>query len=186
MEVQPFWTPESRTNCSRTVDAMQKAAEHVRKSGVAAKRIGVEMAFLPADAAMALRSALKDSGEGRAVRAGAAACQEAPRRAGAAAQGLRAGRRVDDGGDGEGRPATKRELFDTLRKEEVNRGLTFEYCLLTTGTSLNRAPSDYTLAEGDIMSLRPGNYHGYIGDLCRMAISASRMRSSRICWARSR
>ena len=66
---------------------------------------------------------------------------------------------------------TKRELFDTLRKEEVNRGLTFEYCLLTTGTSLNRAPSDYTLAKGDIMSLELGaNYHGYIGDLCRMAI----------------
>ena len=66
---------------------------------------------------------------------------------------------------------TKQELFDTLRREEVNRGLTFEYLLLTAGTSLNRAPSGYKLAKGDIMSLDSGaNYHGYIGDLCRMAI----------------
>jgi Xaa-Pro aminopeptidase len=43
--------------------------------------------------------------------------------------------------------------------------------LLTAGTSLNRAPSDYKLKQGDIMSLDSGaNYHGYIGDLCRMAI----------------
>ena len=66
---------------------------------------------------------------------------------------------------------TKQELFEALRREEVNRGLTFEYCLLTTGTSLNRAPSDCKLAKGDIISLDSGgNYHGYIGDLCRMAI----------------
>ncbi|MBV9592045.1 MAG: M24 family metallopeptidase, partial [Hyphomicrobiales bacterium] len=39
------------------------------------------------------------------------------------------------------------------------------------GTSLNRAPSDQRLEPGDIMSLDSGgNYHGYIGDLCRMGI----------------
>ena len=66
---------------------------------------------------------------------------------------------------------TKQEQFEMLRREEVNRGLTFEYLLLTAGTSLNRAPSDYKFAKGDIMSLNSGaNYHGYIGDLCRMAI----------------
>ena len=33
------------------------------------------------------------------------------------------------------------------------------------------SPSDYKFAKGDIMSLNSGaNYHGYIGDLCRMAI----------------
>ena len=36
---------------------------------------------------------------------------------------------------------------------------------------MNRAPSDQVLAEGDIFSLDSGgNYHGYIGDLCRMGI----------------
>ena len=67
-------------------------------------------------------------------------------------------------------PASAR-LFEALRREEVNRGMTFEYCLLTAGTSLNRAPSDQRWEQGDIISLNSGgNYHGYIGDLCRMAI----------------
>ena len=53
----------------------------------------------------------------------------------------------------------------------MKRGLTFEYCLITAGTSLNRAPSDQVWGEGDILSLDSGgNYGGYIGDLCRMAI----------------
>jgi Xaa-Pro aminopeptidase len=66
---------------------------------------------------------------------------------------------------------TKHEVVDRLRREEVSRGLTFEYCLISAGTSLNRAPSDQRLAAGDIMSLDSGgNYKGYIGDLCRMGI----------------
>ena len=67
--------------------------------------------------------------------------------------------------------ATKRELTEALRREETDRGLTFEYCLITAGRSLNRAPSEQRWNEGDILSLDSGgNYHGYIGDLCRMAI----------------
>ncbi len=67
--------------------------------------------------------------------------------------------------------STKAELTEALRREETIRGLTFEYCLITAGTSLNRAPSDQVWGEGDILSLDSGgNYHGYIGDLCRMAI----------------
>jgi Xaa-Pro aminopeptidase len=49
--------------------------------------------------------------------------------------------------------------------------LVFDYCLITAGSSLNRAPSDQKWGEGDVLSLDSGgNYHGYIGDLCRMAI----------------
>ena len=66
---------------------------------------------------------------------------------------------------------TKRELVEALRREEVNRGLNFEYCLITAGASLNRAPSDQIVREGDILSLDSGgNYKGYIGDLCRMGV----------------
>jgi Xaa-Pro aminopeptidase len=72
---------------------------------------------------------------------------------------------------GHGPGATKNELVEALRREEVNRGLNFEYCLITAGTSFNRAPSDQIWREGDILSLDSGgNYKGYIGDLCRMAI----------------
>jgi Xaa-Pro aminopeptidase len=67
--------------------------------------------------------------------------------------------------------ATKAELTEALRREETNRGLTFEYCLITAGASLNRAPNDEVWGDGDILSLDSGgNYHGYIGDICRMAI----------------
>jgi Xaa-Pro aminopeptidase len=65
----------------------------------------------------------------------------------------------------------KRDLFEAMRLEEVSRGLSFEYCLVTAGRSLNRSPSDQKIAAGDILSLDSGgNYKGYIGDLCRMAI----------------
>jgi len=66
---------------------------------------------------------------------------------------------------------TKNDLIDQLRREEVERGLTFEYCLMSAGKSFNRAPSDQRLESGNIFSLDSGgNYKGYIGDLCRMGI----------------
>jgi Xaa-Pro aminopeptidase len=172
-EVNPFWTPEGNTDSGGALDAMQRAIDYVRKSGVKAKRVGVEMAFLPANAAAALQKGLADSELKDAL---------------FVLERLRAIKRPDElallrkSSDLviESMKATmakaapgmsKRELFETLRREEVNRGLTFEYLLLTAGTSLNRAPSDYKLAKGDIMSLDSGaNYHGYIGDVCRMAI----------------
>ena len=67
--------------------------------------------------------------------------------------------------------STKQQLADALKVEEVNRGLTFEYCLIAAGASHNRAPSDQRWEEGDVLSVDSGgNYHGYIGDLARMAI----------------
>jgi Xaa-Pro aminopeptidase len=60
----------------------------------------------------------------------------------------------------------KHELVDRLRREEVKRGLKFEYCLMSAGKSFNRAFSDQRLKSGDIFSLDSGgNYKGYIGDL---------------------
>jgi Xaa-Pro dipeptidase len=70
-------------------------------------------------------------------------------------------------GDG----STKQEIVDALRREETNRGLQFEYALLTLGSSHNRAVSPQSWHRGEVMSLDSGgNYHGYIGDLCRMAV----------------
>ena len=77
------------------------------------------------------------------------------------------------GGDRQARSRARprRRSTEALRREEVNRGLTFEYCLIAAGTSLNRAPSEQRWEKGDVLSLDSGgNYHGYIGDLCRMAI----------------
>src|SRR6185295_3711849 len=67
--------------------------------------------------------------------------------------------------------STKEEIAEALRREEVNRGMTFEYCLIAAGTSHNRAPSPQRWEEGDVLSIDSGgNYHGYIGDLARMAV----------------
>src|ERR1700719_1195813 len=70
-----------------------------------------------------------------------------------------------------GAGTSKLELTEALRREETNRGLTFEYCLIAAGASHNRAPSEQKWEEGDVLSLDSGgNYHGYIGDVARMAI----------------
>ena len=42
---QPVWTPETQISTSGTVDAMQKAVDHIRKSGIKVKRIAAEFGF---------------------------------------------------------------------------------------------------------------------------------------------
>src|SRR5260221_4612171 len=60
-EQEPFWVPESQTNSSGTVDAMQKANEYLRKLGLKPRRIGAELGFLPVDAGTALHKAFSGS-----------------------------------------------------------------------------------------------------------------------------
>src|SRR5438477_998551 len=156
-----------------SVDALQKAVGHIKNLELAHARIGVEMPFLPFDAANVLRAAFTDSEIIDAtvplerLRAYKTAdelvlLKEASERVVAAMQATFAASRPG---------MTKHDVVARLRREETNRGLTFEYCLISAGTSLNRAPSDQMLGARDIMSLDSGaNYHGYIGDLCRMGV----------------
>ena len=172
-EVSPFWTSTAETTSNGSVDAMEKAIAYLRRSGVACRNIGVELAFLPADAAMALRGALPEAKmkDGlfvlerlRAIKRPdeLALLREASERVVQSMQAVIAGH---------GPGTSKRQLTEALRREETNRGMIFEYCLITAGTSLNRAPSEQRWEKGDILSIDSGgNYHGYIGDLCRMAI----------------
>jgi Xaa-Pro aminopeptidase len=61
--------------------------------------------------------------------------------------------------------------MEQLRREETNRGLVFDYVLLTLGSSHNRAASPQAWMRGEVLSIDSGgNYHGYIGDLCRMGV----------------
>src|ERR1700753_1788067 len=54
---------------------------------------------------------------------------------------------------------------------EASVALTSEYCLRACGDSHNRAPSPQRWEQGDVLNLDSGgNYHGYIGDLARMAV----------------
>jgi Xaa-Pro aminopeptidase len=171
-ELKPFWMPVQQANSSGTLDTMQKAIDHIRKSGVKAKAVAAEIAFLPVDAGRLLQGAfdgeLKDAlfvlERMRALKT-----PEELAKLKIASEAVIESMQAVISGHAPG--ATKAELTEALRREETNRGLTFEYCLITAGTSLNRAPSDQRWDKGDILSLDSGgNYHGYIGDLCRMAI----------------
>jgi Xaa-Pro aminopeptidase len=172
-ENDPFWVSESQTNSSGTVDAMQKAIDHMRKLGAKPRRIGAELGFLPVDAGTALRNAFPDSEIVDALfvleRLRAVKSTEELRKLRIASERVIESMLAVIANHGPG--ATKRELTEALRREETNRGLTFDYCLITAGSSLNRAPSEQKWGKGDVLSLDSGgNYHGYIGDLCRMAI----------------
>jgi Xaa-Pro aminopeptidase len=172
-EIKPFWVAESQTNSSGSVDVMQKAVDYMRKSGVKAGRIGAELAFLPVDSGTALRNAFSGSEIVDALfvleRLRAVKSSEELKMLRLASERVIESMLAVIANHAPG--ATKRELTEALRREETNRGLTFDYLLITAGTSLNRAPSDQQWGKGDILSLDSGgNYHGYIGDLCRMAI----------------
>ena len=172
-QLNRFWTPVAETSWMTSVEAMQSAVSHIGKMGVPAVRIGVEMPFLPLDAADVLRSAFADSRlidvtmplerlRARKIADELSRLKEASERVVASMQATFAASRPG---------MTKHDVVGRLRREETNRDLNFEYCLISAGTSLNRAPSDQVLAAGDIMSLDSGaNYHGYIGDLCRMGV----------------
>src|SRR4051794_26404597 len=172
-EVKPFWTPEVQTSASGSVDATKKAIDYLRKAGINGRGIGVELAFLPFDAATTLRNAFPDSELKDALftleRLRARKTPEELEKLRTASD-----RVIDSmlaGIARHGPGTTKQELADALKREEVNRGLTFEYCLIAAGASPNRAPSEQRWESGDVLSLDSGgNYHGYIGDLARMAV----------------
>jgi Xaa-Pro aminopeptidase len=172
-EVNPMWTPETQTSTAGSVDALQKAVDYMRKAGMAPKRIASEFGFLPYDASIVLRGAFPDAQWVDALyvleRQRAKKSPDELAKLKVASEAVLASMQAVIASHGPS--ATKNEIVEALRREETNRGLTFEYCLITCGTSLNRAPSDQVWGKGDIMSIDSGgNNHGYIGDICRMAI----------------
>lgn len=172
-ELGRFWLPDVRTGSRGTLDAMKMAVEHIRGLGGAPRRIGIEAGFLPADAYIALHGAFPDTEIVDAVqtleRLRARKTPEELENLRIASDGVAASMLAVFAGLRPGQ--TKREVVEALRREQVSRGLTYEFCLITAGTSLNRAPSDQILQPGDILSLDSGgNYRGYLGDICRMGI----------------
>jgi len=79
--------------------------------------------------------------------------------------------------------STKNDIVDALRAEVKGH---LRILLITAGTATTRALRQ-KWEKGDVMSIDSGgNYHGYIGDICRMAIQASPMPNSWISWPRSK
>jgi Xaa-Pro aminopeptidase len=172
-QVRPLWTPETRTSSSGSVDAMQKAIEHIKRIGLKPRRIGIEAGFLPVDAGAALHHAFPNCEAVDALfvleRLRAIKTPEELEMLRTASDLVIDSMEAVMANHGPG--TTKQELADALRREETQRGLIFEYCLIAAGSSHNRAPSSQRWEEGDVLSVDSGgNYHGYIGDLARMAI----------------
>jgi Xaa-Pro aminopeptidase len=172
-ELGKFWPATLDFKVVGSKETMAQVVQHIAKLGPI-RRIGVESGFLPADADAVLRASMSNVDIVDAV---------------FPLERLRARKTPDEIGylrESSQRVvsamvatfqqhcvpgATKLEVVEALRREEVNRGLVFDYCLMTAGTSLNRAPSEQTLAKCDILTLDSGgNYKGYIGDLCRMGV----------------
>jgi Xaa-Pro aminopeptidase len=171
--VKPFWVSEVNTKSSGAVDVMEKAAGYVRQLMAKPHRIGVELTFLPADAAVTLRTAFADAELKDALfvleRLRARKTPEELAKLRIASDLVIDSMVAVIQSHGPG--ATKAQLSEALRREETMRGLTFDYCLIAAGSSLNRAPSAQRWEKGDVLSLDSGgNYHGYIGDLARMGI----------------
>ncbi|MGH7247642.1 MAG: M24 family metallopeptidase, partial [Pseudomonadota bacterium] len=173
-EVKPFWVSELSVKSSGSIDVMEKAVDYVRRLNPNPQRLGAELAFLPADSAGVLRKAFQHSEIKDAL---FVLERLRARKTPEELEKLRiASELVIDSMlaviESHGAGATKADLAEALRREETARGLTFDYCLIAAGSSLNRAPSDQRWEKGDPLSLDSGgNYHGYIGDLARMAVT---------------
>ena len=172
-ENTPFWVSEINAKSSGSVDVMEKAVDYARRLMPKPKRIGAELAFLPVDAAEVLRKAFPQS----EIKDALFVLERL--RARKSPKELEMLRIASDAVidsmlaviQNHGAGATKAELTEALRREETSRGLTFDYCLIAAGSSLNRAPSDQRWEKGDVLSLDSGgNYHGYIGDVARMGV----------------
>jgi Xaa-Pro aminopeptidase len=172
-QIKPFWVSEVNTKSGGSVDVMQKAADYARGLTKKGGRIGVELAFIPANSEATLRKSLPDADIKDALfvleRLRVRKTPEELEKLRLASELVIDSMLAVIGSHGAG--ATKAELTEALRREETSRGLVFDYCLITAGASHNRAPSDQRWEKGDVLSVDSGgNYHGYIGDLARMGI----------------
>ena len=166
-----IWVTETDLQNRTVADYAASAVKQLKRLGRPIRRIGVEMDFLPHAAFEILSDGLAGAEfvdayftleRLRAVKTPAelAILREASDKVVDAMLATFAAH-------GEG--STKYEIIETLKQEEIARGLEFEYALVNIGTSFNRAPSGQTWNKGEVLALDSGgNYRGYIGDLCRM------------------
>jgi Xaa-Pro aminopeptidase len=165
--------PTVKTASWGSTDAIRLAIDHIKALGAGVKRVGFEPSFLPSDAKDLLSKEL-----GGASLADAQFVLERLRAVKTAAEldlVREASERVVDAMTATfdicAPGMSKHDIVDRLRREEHDRDLVFEYCLIAAGNSHNRAPSDQRLKAGDVISLDSGgNYKGYIGDLSRMGV----------------
>jgi len=124
-EVKPFWVSELNVKSSGSVDVMEKAVEYARKLNPKPKRIGAELAFLPADSSAVLGRAFP----GSEIKDALFVLERL--RANKSPEELKMLRVATDAVIDSmaavfhncGAGATKKELAEAMRREETMRGL---------------------------------------------------------------
>jgi Xaa-Pro aminopeptidase len=172
-EINPFWVSNFFPVAWGSVDSVEAALNHIKSAGISAARIGIEPSFLPVNSYKTIAQVFDDANISdatwvlenlRAIKSPyeLALLKQSSEHITDAMQATIAGSKAGD---------TKREIIERLRREETNRGLQFEYCLLTLGSSHNRVSSQQAWADGEVLSIDSGgNLRGYLGDICRMGI----------------
>ena len=171
-DASPIW-PEVHNVAWSAADAARHAAALLRRRGLGGARVGIEAAYLPAEAFLALRAELPGAElvdaagvleELRAVKS-AEELELIRRAASANVDAMLATFQAVEAGQ------TTAEIAERLRLEQTARGLDFAYCLIAAGARHDRAPSAQPVATGDIVSLDSGtSYGGYVADCVRMGV----------------
>ncbi|MET0455471.1 MAG: Xaa-Pro peptidase family protein [Mycobacterium sp.] len=172
-EVDPPWVSDVQNTSWSSVDTGHAVAAALRKRGLENATIAVELAFIPADCIDVLRQELpgvtvldaqtlletlrgvKSSAELELVEKASVGIIDSML---ATFEDVRPG-------------MTKFDIVERFRRHQTDRGMVFDYCLIAAGPSLNRAPSSEPWNPNTVLSLDSGGmFHGYIGDLARMAV----------------
>jgi Xaa-Pro aminopeptidase len=173
IEVFPIWVEKIINRAWTPGESARIAADCLKSAGVNTERIAVEASFLSADAANRLKAelacddlvdaalvldelrAVKTAEELSYIRQAAEALVDSML---AAFASIRAG-------------TTENKIVECLRQEQIQRGLDFDYALITSGPTFGRAPSDRRLSTGEVVSLDTAGYQfGYLADMARMAV----------------
>ncbi len=171
IETEGLWVQNRVESGRGTIGAAEQAALTINKLGLAHGRIGVETAFLPADAYLTLQKSLPQAtivdatsllDELRAIKTDrelALLRSVNDRAAEAICFSFAHGR------DG----VATREMADTVRLEMERRGLRFLWCFTNAGPGYLRAPSQTRWTKGNTLHLDAGGEEmDYLADICRM------------------
>ena len=173
-DVEPIWIPNIVNNQWTSSQAGIDAAENIRKLGYDKLTIGIEFCHMPSDTYIKLKEnlpnvkfvdALPLMQELRVIKTP----EELEKLELVSNYITRSMEKVMTTTI----PGTNTfDIAEELRRDEVNKGLNFEYCLVAAGACYNRTPSKkFTWNKGEVLSLDSGaNLNGYLGDLCRMAV----------------
>lgn len=172
--VEPLWLKNVRNSNMAQHLGAQHTVEEIKRLGLDTKTIAIERSFLTVDAFDVLRAGLPQA---RFIEAGPIMERQRAIKAAWELDQIRAATEkvteammavFSEAPVGE----STLQLNNRLRDEQVKRDLTFDFSLVSAGTSILRKPSpDVFWQANQFASLDSGgNLNGFIGDIARMGI----------------